>query len=545
VGLETGLYCLSEDFSHLVPFKEFNGAFSGDQNIQVHRLANLGDDKLWLVVHKENSEPEIEHGYLTIKNGKWEWTSEPFSIINQTKNGLAYDIRKNSFGETWIATNTAVFVFNEQQWIRLNKKFKVEIDHIFLNNKLILHNPEKSEEIGDIKYAQNSINFTFHANSLIGFKEMRFRYKLENYTDDWSEWSELNFADFKKLHEGTYNLLIQGKNSYGIESEILKYNFTILPPWYRTWIAYIVYFISVIILLYLIIQLSLKRVKNQNLKLEEIVKERTSEIAEQNQQLESQKSEIILKTQDIVDSIIYAKRIQDTILPYEEKLDEIFNEHFVFYRPKDIVSGDFYWARKKGDLAIFSAIDCTGHGVPGALVSIVGNSSLLRCINEHKLVEPAQILDKHRDIVVRSFSSKLHNEVKDGMDMSLCTLDSKTNILKFSGANNSCIIVRNKEIIELKGDKQPIGFYSHAFPFTQQEIQLFENDCVYQYTDGYVDQFGGQKGKKLKSKPFKEYLIEISHLSMPEQFKKIETFFETWKSDFDQVDDVCVFAIKI
>ena len=170
---------------------------------------------------------------------------------------------------------------------------------------------------------------------------------------------------------------------------------------------------------------------------------------------------------------------------------------------------------------------------------------MLRCVNEFKLNQPSDILEKLRDIVVKSFDTKGHQDVKDGMDMSICTLNVKSNLLKYSGANNECVIIRDKKIIELKPDKQPIGYFSHAKPFKQHEFQLMKDDCVYQYTDGYVDQFGGEKGKKLKSKPFKEFLIEISHHTMIKQNQLIQEKFDSWKGDYDQVDDVCVFGIKI
>lgn len=544
VGMETGMYCLNDDFKTMLPFKELKGKFMGDSHLQIHRIINEDDEKLWVMIHLEKGEKEFEHGWLEVKNGKWTWTSWPFEQISLNKDPLAFDIAKVSNKEIWFCAGSSIFSYNPEAIRNFKTKFTVSFDELIINKVLKVYDPLRAESLGKLDYANNTMKFVFHANSYMGLKQMKYRYRLDDYMDDWTEWSELNFADFKKLSEGTYTLKVQAKNIYGFESEVLEFSFTILPPWYRTWWAFMFYVITFFILIYITIRLSIKRVKNQNIRLEAIVKERTSEIAQQNQQLEMQKEEIQQKTQDIVDSIVYAKRIQETILP-SERLDKMFEEYFVFYRPKDIVSGDFYWARQKGNLAIFSAIDCTGHGVPGALVSIVGNASLLRCVNEHRLTEPSDILNKHREIVVKSFVSKGNTDVKDGMDMSLCVLDQETLIMKYSGANNECVIIRNKEIIELKPDKQPIGQFSHATPFTQHEIQLEPGDGVYQFTDGYVDQFGGEKGKKLKSRPFKEMLLEISHLPMKDQEKHVREFFDSWKGDFEQVDDVCVFGVKI
>jgi serine phosphatase RsbU (regulator of sigma subunit) len=545
VGMETGLYTLDKELKNLVPFKEINNHFQGLADLSIHRLVNQNDQKLWIVIPPNESKTrKVEHGWLEFKNNKWKWTSWPFEPISFNKNPIVEDVLFVSENETWLCAGNTIYVFDPKTIDAVRKKFTVSIDELYVNSKLLVYNPLKSEKLPSFDFQNNSFKYIFHANSFIGMKNVKYRYKLEGFLDKWSEWSDLNFAEFQKISEGTYTLKIQAKNIYGFESEVLEYTFTILPPWYRSWWAYTFYVIAFFFLIYVTVKLSIQRVKNQNIKLEEIVEERTSEIAEQNKQLETQKTEIQQKTQDIVDSIVYAKRIQETILP-TERLDKMFEDYFVFYRPKDIVSGDFYWARQKGNLAIFSAIDCTGHGVPGALVSIVGNASLLRCVNEHRLTEPSEILNKHRDIVVKSFVSKGHTDVKDGMDMSLCVLDLDTLIMKYAGANNECVIIRNKEIIELKPDKQPIGQFSHAKPFTQQEIQLQVGDCIYQYTDGYVDQFGGEKGKKLKSKPFKEYLKEISHLSMKEQAVKIENYFDVWKGDLDQIDDVCVFGVKL
>jgi serine phosphatase RsbU (regulator of sigma subunit) len=549
VGLESGLYVLSNDFKNLIPFKEINGKFySGDGTIQIHRIYNQRDKKLWLTFYSEQSKDvfEIETGYLEIENQKWNWTSWPLTGLKA--GGINHSIKESKDGSIWFGGVGGLYIYNPEVEKTFTKDFNVSISAVEVNNKQILFNPEFSSRFDALDFEKNTIKFTFHTNSFSGFGKTVYRYKLDGLTDEWSEWSEINFVGFQKLREGNYTFNVQAKNQYQFLSEVNSFSFSILPPWYRTWWAFLSYFILLILLIYFVIQLSIKRIKTQNIKLEEIVKERTSEIAEQNKQLEYQKAEIIHKTNDIVDSIKYAKRIQDTILPSEERLNEMFKEYFVFYRPKDIVSGDFYWARKKQGVCIFSAIDCTGHGVPGALVSIVGNNGLLRCVNEFKLIEPNEILDKLREVVVSSFKAT-GQEVKDGMDMALCTIDHENMILKFAGANNECVIIRNGEIIELKPDKQPIGYFSHSKPFTLHEFKLEKNDCIYLSTDGYIDQFGGPEaargGKKFKSKPFKIMLSQIAHLEMEEQYKIVKNRFDEWKGDLEQIDDICVFGVKI
>ena len=216
----------------------------------------------------------------------------------------------------------------------------------------------------------------------------------------------------------------------------------------------------------------------------------------------------------------------------------------MIYKPKDIVSGDFYWADLLDGKAYISAIDCTGHGVPGAFVSIVGFNGLKRTVNEFKLRHPGQILDKLTDIVVETFSSN-DAHLKDGMDMSLCSIDYKTLKLEFAGANNPLIIIRNGELIETKGDKQPIGDFEHRVSFTNHEIQLEKGDNIYLFTDGYADQFGGPKGKKFKLKTLKSLLLEISTSPIDKQEILLRQAFNGWKGDIEQLDDVCLIGIKI
>lgn len=544
VGTSDGILYFDKKTNKLKPF-EFNTKFFGSGHTNtIHRILNVNNKQLWVVVYKEYSDAdfEFETGWMELKNGKWQYTKWPLAAVNDA--GVVYAIQKGDNNTVWIGASDGLFIFNFNALGKQSSDLKVFIDRIEIGGKTVIYNAAHAYHLPDLEYAKNSFKITFHSNFFSNQGQTQYRYKLEGYSDNWSDWSDLNFANFEKIGEGTYTLLVQSKNFYGQESEILKYEITVLPPWYRTIWAYILYFIALIFLIIGVVRLSLIRVRKQNIKLEETVRERTKEIAEQNHQLELQKAEITLKSNDILDSIHYAKRIQNTILPADSRLNELFDEHFVFYRPKDIVSGDFYWAREVQDKVIFSAVDCTGHGVPGSLVSIVGNNGLLRAVNEFKLTEPSDILDKLREIVVSAFRAEGSSDVKDGMDIALCSIDYKTGELKFAGANNECVIIRKGEIIELKPDKQPIGQFIDAKPFTQKTFQLEAGDCIYLYTDGYVDQFGGERLKKYKSKPFKAMLSTLFEKSMLEQFQIVQTEFDTWKAHTEQVDDVCVVAVK-
>ncbi|MBI2258388.1 MAG: tetratricopeptide repeat protein [Flavobacteriia bacterium] len=259
--------------------------------------------------------------------------------------------------------------------------------------------------------------------------------------------------------------------------------------------------------------------------------------------IENQKLLVEKKQKEILDSIIYAKRIQKAILPPNHLFQTYFKESFVFYKPKDIVAGDFYWLEMIEDTVLVAAADCTGHGVPGAMVSVVCNNGLNRAVREFGLTKPNEILDKTRELVLEEFK-KSEEEVKDGMDISLCSLNRKTYQLQWSGANNPLWIIRNDEIIEFKPDKQPIGKHDEVKPFTNHLIQLQKNDCLYFFTDGFQDQFGGPKEKKFRTSKMKELFISINHLPLNEQKDKILTTFDSWKDKLEQVDDVCIIGIR-
>ena len=248
------------------------------------------------------------------------------------------------------------------------------------------------------------------------------------------------------------------------------------------------------------------------------------------------------KNKEITDSINYAKRIQSAILPPTKMLDELLPNSFVLYKPKDIVAGDFYWLVKHNEKVLFAAADCTGHGVPGAMVSVVCNSALYQSVREYNLTEPGKILDKTREIVVEEFA-KSEEDVKDGMDIALCSLEG--NILQYAGAHNPLWIIRNNELLETKANKQPIGDFDNPTPYITHTIELQKGDSIYIFSDGYPDQFGGPNGKKMKTAQFRTILMEIQEKSIEDQKVLLDNFFEEWKGKLEQLDDVCVIGIKV
>jgi serine phosphatase RsbU (regulator of sigma subunit) len=256
---------------------------------------------------------------------------------------------------------------------------------------------------------------------------------------------------------------------------------------------------------------------------------------------------LVQKNKDITDSITYAKRIQQAILPPDRLVKKLLPESFILYKPKDIVSGDFYWVTEWGNKVMFAAVDCTGHGVPGAFMSIVGQNILSQSVNEYGLSRPNLILNALNKGVSRTLGKDSDNVLRDGMDLALCAIDLKEMKMEFSGAMNPAWVLRDTEIIELKGNKFPIGSYVDGADqhFENTEFQLKKGDRIYVFTDGYADQFGGPKGKKFKYKNIKTLLLDTRHESMDRQLEILDRTIESWRGNLEQIDDILVMGVKI
>jgi len=265
-----------------------------------------------------------------------------------------------------------------------------------------------------------------------------------------------------------------------------------------------------------------------------------------NVELKNANDAIALKNKEILDSINYAKRLQEAILPSSSTIKKYFPENFIFYQPKDIVAGDFYWIEKTNDSILLATADCTGHGVPGAMVSMVCYNALNSAIKEFNLVSPEKILNKVRELVIQTFDNN-ETAVKDGMDCVLCSFNFNEMKLNYSAANNHFYLVRNGELLIQNTDKMPVGkpHSEYLQEFKLYSFDLEKGDCIYTFTDGYADQFGGVKGKKFKYKQLQELLVSVSHLSIQEQYEKIRNTINSWKGSSEQVDDILIIGIKV
>lgn len=267
-----------------------------------------------------------------------------------------------------------------------------------------------------------------------------------------------------------------------------------------------------------------------------------------NELLKEQKQKIEQIHLDITNSIRYASKIQESILPEHKVFTEYLPLSFILYLPKDIVSGDFYWIEKKDDKILFAAVDCTGHGVPGAFISIIGHYGLNRAVNEFALRQPAEILNKLNEIVNSTIRQTYEeSSIRDGMDIALCSLDLNKNILEYAGAHNPLYIVRNKKIVEVKADKKPIGQFigDETGMFRNNVIELQKDDQIYIFSDGFADQFGGESNKKFKYSSLKNLLVSVNDKPMDEQRKILIETIQSWMTGIEQIDDICIIGVKI
>ena len=441
-----------------------------------------------------------------------------------------------------------------------------------------------------LPYNKNHITFDFIGVCLSDPIKVRYQFKLEGIDNDWFPPTSKTEATYSSLPEGEYTFHLKSMNNDGLwNKKEVTYTFTILPPWYQTW-----WFRTLLILLIIasvagVFNYRTATLRKRQKQLEETVVERTAEVVLQKDEAEKQKDiansnrmlaeemresaenqkQIVEKKQkEIVDSITYAKRIQTALLTSEEYIESnLHGEHFILFKPKDIVSGDFYWALsiaripgwdigtnniilpnsivRQNTFYIITA-DCTGHGVPGAFMSMLNISLINENIVDHSVRLPHDILNAQRKEIIQALNPLgSTEESKDGMDCVLCVYDFDKMLMHFAAANNSLWLVRNGELIDYKGDKMPVGKYTEDAPsFTLQTIELQKGDIIYTSTDGFADQFG-TKGKKLMKKKFKDELLKIHQLPMRDQKQYLNQFFETWKGGLEQVDDVCVVGVRI
>jgi serine phosphatase RsbU (regulator of sigma subunit) len=458
----------------------------------------------------------------------------PDSVVFQTL------IRRVSFGNDSVLFHGAHFTMDE-------------------HDRFWLEPGQDPDHIPQINHRFNNIQFAWSATFFEQEEMIRYSYKLEGFDTDWSGWNHATYKDFTNLPFGSYTLHVKAMNIYGEESSTTSYAFTILRPWYASILAILSYILLSGFLVYGAITLYTKRLKLENIRLEGIIAERTAEIRKQKEEL--------------TDSIEYASRIQRALLPSDRILEDHHLEHFILFRPRDIVSGDFFWMTARNDKLIIVVADCTGHGVPGAFMSMLGMTFLDEIVIKAEVTDTSEILDQLRDHVISALKQSgktIRESNKDGMDLSIISIDLNSKEVQFSGAYNPIYLVRplnrsekrkiNKGdelklprgslhndkylLMQIRADQMPIGISEKPVPFTSSSFK-YEGFSIYLFTDGYLDQFGGEKGKKFMSRNFKKMILELQSVPLKEQGVAMEKIVLNWMGNISQIDDILVMGIRI
>lgn len=501
--------------------------------------------------------------------GKYEIISTPFKRI---KDKIILSIYPDSKGIVWIGTPDGLFTYNTNVEVDYTTPYKTLIRKITTKNDSILSygidpTSKRAKEIIELPYDLNTVKFHYAAPFFVEEKETKYMTWLVGNEEGWSNPTKITFKEYNNLHEGTYTFKVKAINIYDIESEVASFTIKIQAPWYRTVLAYIAYFILFVIVVYIIVKLNTRRLEKDKERLEGIVEERTAEIKkqkedieaiaeylkvanneinEQNEQLGKQKRVIEEKNKHITDSIEYASRIQMALLPPQSIIEKHLPDHFILFKPRDIVSGDFYWFKQIGHYTLYATADCTGHGVPGAFMSMLGIAFLNELVTENEKHTAGEILNNLRNKVKKSLrQTGEEGHSKDGMDITLCIIDNKNKIAEYAGAYNPLYIYRNDELIEIKATRNPIGIYIKEKPFESNQLELQKGDMLYTFSDGFVDQFGGEENSKFKTKNFKKLLLEIYKRPLEEQKTILNETIENWRGDYEQTDDIIIFGVRI
>jgi ligand-binding sensor domain-containing protein/serine phosphatase RsbU (regulator of sigma subunit) len=518
VGTASGLLGLAGD-SVVARYNEKNGLLSS--NIKL--LQPQGEKYLYIGTNFGLNRLNLEDGTIasfTKRNG--------FTGIEASLNATITD----SGSKIWFGTANGLTRLDPGLMPPVDSKPRIHFSSMAVN-----YQPREMVSGMKLNYKEKSVLFNYYSVSLTDPDAVKFRVMLKGAENDWSPPTSNRMEEYRTLSPGHYTFRIMASNSYGYwNEEPLEYSFTIKPPFYlNPWfIAICIILISAAIIAYI-------KIRERNLirekKILEIkVAERTAEVVQKSLEIEE-------KNRDITASIRYAERIQRAMLPR----DDAFNDTFVMYMPKDIVSGDFYWMYDTGDQQLIAACDCTGHGVPGAFMSIIGHNSLNKIVREYGIIRPGAILDQLNAEVVKALMQRNEETINDGMDLTLISFDRSRFTLEFAGAYNPLYLVRDGEVITYKGDRFPIGRSSlqEKKNFANQVIEIKPGDMIYMSSDGYADQFGSSEGKKYKSGNVKKLLSEIYRLPVEEQRKRLEKEILEWKGDLPQVDDIMFIGTRI
>ena len=563
---ETLSHCgLSESEDKLLPDDRFGTQFTTGE-YDVFRMAKQ-DDSYWFTSLNGlfKAEPQGDTTYHLDSTAY-------FALPG----GSIYALFPDSQGQVWIGGELGVSCFapvfprtKPQATEALIRRVALEDSLIYFGQKNEFWYDENEDAQAVLSPEQSTtLTFFFSAPAYHTPEKLQFWYQLQGWDQDWILYNGSDYRiNYKNLPFGRYTFRVIARDEYGQFSNQGRYTFVISPPWYWRWWAFMLYGLLLMGGLIAFVFYNTQRLRTAKSKLEMLVRMRTEELGKQKQQVEHQKSEIerqnfkieeqlkVLEQKnrqiqnynaELLDSLRYAKRLQDSIFASDEDIQRHFPDSFVYSLPKEIVGGDFSWATRIDNQIVMVVADCTGHGVPGAFMSIVGYNQLQQLLKEQQLTSPAEVLMELDSAVRDTVSHTESTAMKDGMDISIAMYDPENRTLRFSSAFQSLYIIREREIREVKGSRYTVGVYFGATQkhFEEHKIAIEPDDVLYLLSDGIQDQFGGPGNAKLMKRGLRKILLEIHEEPMEQQKELIAKRISQWMGSNEQVDDILIMGIK-
>jgi len=527
----------------------------------------MTDNVVWFISNNGINELKIDTYLNKIKEIKSYNKGQGFASYDNKSNTAVFD--DNGF--IWIGSVEGLTQYqniNDNEKTLDQKPVAVFINNILIENKFVdwadsslfrsgefsalgfdgYYNWYKMPKDLRLDYTHNTIQFILNTDNIAEQKQMNYSYKLIGFDKDWIQLFSFNEITYRNLPAGDYSLVIKASLSNDFSnSKEYTYHFSVTPPFWKTKLFYIVIGLIIAALLYFFVVNREKRLKREKQKLELQVKARTYEIETKKREIELQNGLIQGINKDLTDSIKYAQRIQQTILPSVDVLSKYFVDHCLFYKPRNIVSGDYYWIKEIDDLIFVAVVDCTGHGVPGAFMSLISSSILNESVDEHiSHHSPAKMLEfLRREINVR-LSQNTDGQINDGLDISLICFNKAKNTVEYVNANRPLYIISNDELITLSSENVNIGGYADFDSvIPSKTIAVKKDDLLFLFTDGITDQFGGDRNKKYNPARLRQFLLMNNHLSLEELNEKLVKEIADWQGSYEQTDDILLIGLKI
>lgn len=575
LGSSNGFYHFDYLNNTFVPDSAYNSILPEGKNsiMTLHKGAN---DLYWFSFENEFRGWSMLGARMTPAGLSLEYDRSLRALFSRESTDVFYT---DSEGQLWFSKSNQVIHFDvnlakeeADSFEVLMRKVSILGDSVLFNGAYFLMDPsgqihpqdQQSEEYQpNLKHSYRDVEFAWSVPYYNNEFEIRYSYFLEGFSSQWSAWTRDNSVKINNLEHGKYVMKVKARNAYEEESPATDFAFSILRPWYGTIVAILIYFILlgtliVFVILYTrnlkskaeILEKQNREIELQKKKLVNLNEEVTAqrdEIEAQRDSISDQKELIDRQNMAMTDSIHYARRIQDAVLPAKEVMRYLLPKHFVFYRPRDIVSGDFFWVDKRDETILIAVADCTGHGVPGAFMSMLGISLLNEISSKYRDHSTSEIMDELRDQLITALGQTGDKyEARDGIEMGLVAINTKTREIQFTGANHHLYTFQNGDMVIIKGDPMPVGIHSAGNTlFSIHSLKLHRGDTLYLFSDGYADQFGGEHRKKFGSSRLKKLLSQEQQSIMHDQKESIKKEFDNWKGDQEQIDDVLMIGIKL